>query len=164
MMVPDRSHMAVGMQVVGLDGVPVGLVRDVRDEDFLIDRPTQLDVCLTYDAVKLVTEGQVVLKVPADEVDYTPWTTLAGGATESGGTRSDLDIRAGMTVVGPDMNHIGTVKEIGRNAFHVDRMLDRDIYVPYDAVQSIVANGVVLRISADQVDHMGRDYPPLTNP
>jgi hypothetical protein len=42
-------------------------------------------------------------------------------------------------------------------------MRDRDIYVPYAAALSIVANGVVLRIPADEVDDIGWICPPLTN-
>jgi hypothetical protein len=112
-MVSARSQVTAGMQVVGLDAVPVGLVRDVRDDDFLIDRPTQLDIWMTYDAVQNVTEGVAVLKVPADEVDYSPWTIPVGREAEQGGTPGHLDIRMGMAVVGLDMNRIGTVKELG---------------------------------------------------
>jgi hypothetical protein len=69
------------MEVVGSDGDLVGTVKQVRDNDFLVNRPLQRDVYVPFDAVKDVATGKVVLNVQAGQVDYMNWPNpaLAGG-------------------------------------------------------------------------------------
>jgi hypothetical protein len=63
-----------------------------------------------------------------------------------------------MQVVGSDEVSIGQVKEIRENDFLVDRStlrLQRDVYVPLDAVGEVGEDRVMLGIAAGQVDGMG---------
>ena len=46
---PDQIQ--VGMGVVGIDGEPVGKVKEVRAETFLLDRPLAHDLWVPYSAV-----------------------------------------------------------------------------------------------------------------
>ncbi|HET8632320.1 MAG TPA: DUF2382 domain-containing protein [Thermomicrobiales bacterium] len=57
------------MAVIGSDGRPVGRVKEVRGDDFLVDRPRQRDVSIPRSAVRDLTVGEVMLAVPADQVD-----------------------------------------------------------------------------------------------
>jgi sporulation protein YlmC with PRC-barrel domain len=144
------------MAVVGEDMRPVGRVLAVRDRDFLIDRPVLPDIAVPYDAVRDVTDDLVVLSTPASDVDYLP------GVTAPGGNPGQAEIRNGMEVDGSDQEQIGWVKARYPDALLVARRLERDIYVPYDAVQSVTSNGVVLTVPAAEVDYQGWAYPPLS--
>ncbi|WP_160163197.1 DUF2171 domain-containing protein [Nitrolancea hollandica] len=144
------------MAVVGDDMCPVGRVEAVRDRDFLIDRPVLPDIAVPYDAVRDVTDDLVVLSAPAGDVDYLP------GVTAAAGNPGQAEIRNGMEVDGSDQEQIGWVKARYPDALLVARRLERDIYVPYDAVQSVTSNGVVLTVPAAEVDYQGWAYPPLS--
>lgn len=144
------------MQVVGEDMRSVGRVQTVRDQDFLIDRPVFPDIAVPYDAVRNVTDDLVVLSAPANDVDYLP------GVTAAGGNPGQEEIRNGMGVDGSDQEQIGWVKARYPDALLVARRLERDIYVPYDAVQSVTTSGVVLTVPAAEVDYQGWSYPPLS--
>jgi hypothetical protein len=69
------------MEVVGSDGDRVGTVKQIRENDFLVNRPLQRDVYVPFDAVKDVANGKVVLTVQAGQVDNMNWPkpALAGG-------------------------------------------------------------------------------------
>lgn len=62
-----------GMEVVGSDIVEVGRVKEVRGEDFLVDRPLHRDVYVPHTVVRNVTSHRVVLAVPAAQVDRMGW-------------------------------------------------------------------------------------------
>jgi HSP20 family protein len=62
-----------GMAVVGSDGAQVGTVKEVRDRDFLVDRPMHRDTYIPESAVREATGSQVVLTIPADQVDQQGW-------------------------------------------------------------------------------------------
>ena len=69
------SHAGVGerMEVMGMDGSSVGHVKEVRDAEFVIDRPMHRNMRVPYNAVQEVREGRVVLNVPANKVDGVGW-------------------------------------------------------------------------------------------
>ena len=69
-------------------------------------------------------------------------------------------MRAGMTVYGTNGDEIGLVKEVRSNDFLVDRSLRRDVYVPFNAIQTVRNDQVVLNLPADQVDSMSWPNPP----
>ncbi|MCZ7573161.1 MAG: BON domain-containing protein [Ardenticatenaceae bacterium] len=77
----DRSQVQVGMQVVGLDGADVGRVKEVRDDDLLVDRPFDRDVYVPFDAIQEISGNWIVLTVSADRVDSMGWASppLFGG-------------------------------------------------------------------------------------
>jgi hypothetical protein len=68
-----RATVRVGMKVVGSDGEDVGTVKEVRDRDFLIDRPMRRDVYAPFDAIQNVSGDTVMLKITSDKVDNTNW-------------------------------------------------------------------------------------------
>lgn len=71
-------------------------------------------------------------------------------------------LQQGMQVVGSDMGSIGIVKDIRANDFLVDIRMQRDIYVPFNAIQNVDADQVVLNIPAGQIRDMNWPNPPLS--
>lgn len=79
------SQIRIGMDVLGRDGSPVGTVKEVRQDDFLVDRPLARDVYVPFSFV-LATETEwerirggptgpteVVLTISAAHVDEQHW-------------------------------------------------------------------------------------------
>jgi sporulation protein YlmC with PRC-barrel domain len=64
-------------------------------------------------------------------------------------------------VVGSDGEAVGQVKEVGQDSFLVNRAMQRDVYVPFDAIQAITDYSIVLTTPADQVDDTDWPNPPL---
>lgn len=62
-----------GMPVVGSDGSNVGLVKEVRDNDFLVDIPMHRDLYVPFSAVQNVEADQVVLNIPGHQVSQMNW-------------------------------------------------------------------------------------------
>jgi len=60
----------------------------------------------------------------------------------------------GMAVIGSDMQRVGQVSSIRTTDFGVDRPLQPDVYVPFDAIAEVTDDAVVLTITAAQVDDM----------
>lgn len=58
----------------------------------------------------------------------------------------------GLDVRSADAQTIGTVKELHAAGFVIDRPLQPDVTVPYDAIRSITDEGVVLTLTAMEVD------------
>lgn len=69
----DRTQVREGMEVVGADGRRVGVVKEVRDRDFLVDRTLKRDVYIPYDAATSVEETRVILAIGAEQVDAMDW-------------------------------------------------------------------------------------------
>jgi hypothetical protein len=80
---PDQVH--VGMEVMSIDGHPVGKVKEVRADDFLLDRPLARDLYIPYSFV-LATEDyggtfrrgrtestEVVLTVSESHIENQGW-------------------------------------------------------------------------------------------
>jgi uncharacterized protein (TIGR02271 family) len=68
-----RRDVAVGAEVLGADGAPVGRVKEVRPADFLVDRRGQRDVYVPFAAVAEAAANRLRLTVPADAVDDQGW-------------------------------------------------------------------------------------------
>ena len=68
-----RPAVKAGMRVVGSDGGDVGTVKEVRANDFLIDRPMRRDIYAPFDAIREVSADSIILNIPADAVDKTDW-------------------------------------------------------------------------------------------
>jgi hypothetical protein len=71
-------------------------------------------------------------------------------------------VKVGMQVVGSDASNVGTVKEVRNNDFLVNIPMQRDVYVPYNAVQNVTGNTVALNIPSNQVNNMGWPNPSIT--
>ncbi len=67
------DQIRAGMYVVALDGEPVGEVKEIRDNAFLVDRPLKTDIFVPLSDVERVESGNqfVVLKMPKWVVDRT---------------------------------------------------------------------------------------------
>jgi len=62
-----------GMRVVGSDTRQVGHVRDVRENDFLVDIPMHRDLYVPFSAIQNVDADRVVLNIPVDQIDDMNW-------------------------------------------------------------------------------------------
>src|SRR5579872_1640129 len=71
-------------------------------------------------------------------------------------------LQQGMQVVGSDMGKIGNVKDVRENDFLVDIPMQRDVYVPFNAIQNVNGDQVVLTIPVSQIKDMNWSNPPLT--
>jgi uncharacterized protein (TIGR02271 family) len=69
----DPTTVARGTLVVGADDAEIGRVKEVRGEDFLVDRSGRRDVYVPFDAVAEATDDQIRLTVRADAVDDQGW-------------------------------------------------------------------------------------------
>ena len=70
----DRlSQVQLGMPVVGSDMKNVGLVKEIRDDDFLVDIPMHRDLYIPFSAVQNVEDDQAVLNIPAHQVSQMDW-------------------------------------------------------------------------------------------
>ena len=67
----------------------------------------------------------------------------------------------GMDVVGADGVRVGQVKAVSSTAMLVDRSLQRDVFVPFEAIDTVTNNQIVLTIPSDQVDRMHWPHPTL---
>ena len=70
-------------------------------------------------------------------------------------------LRQGMGVVSADGDTLGHVKLVRQGDFLLDRPLQRDLYVPFDAVDEVVDTWVRLTIPARWIDGMGWPSPRL---
>ncbi len=67
-----RSRIQPDMDVVDRQGDPVGQVKEVRQSDFLVDRPLARDVYVPFSACQSF-EKEVRLNIRSDEVDQQDW-------------------------------------------------------------------------------------------
>ena len=79
------GQIEVGMQVTGIDGEALGKVKEVRDTEFLLDRPLAHDLWVPFSAV-MAAEGhgdgfravpqrptEVVLSISSAHLDDQHW-------------------------------------------------------------------------------------------
>jgi hypothetical protein len=71
----QRAQLHQGMDIVGSDANRIGQVKEVRDQDFLVDRAGQRDLYVPFDAVRDVMGNQIILTVPASQVDNQGWAS-----------------------------------------------------------------------------------------
>ncbi len=71
-----------GMRVVGSDGHEVGTVKEVRTNDFLLNRQMARDIYVPFSAVQNVTADTISLNIPSGQVDNMGWANppLMGSA------------------------------------------------------------------------------------
>ena len=82
---PNAVQIKQGIAVVGVDGERIGKVKEVRGEEFLVDRPLAHDVWIPFTSVVEAGEqggafrrgprnaDEVVLSVMASDVDAQGW-------------------------------------------------------------------------------------------
>lgn len=62
-----------GMDVLGSDMTELGTVKEVRSNDFLLNRPMHRDIYVPLSAVQSVSGNQVILNVLSTLVDNMNW-------------------------------------------------------------------------------------------
>jgi hypothetical protein len=82
---PGPSQVEVGMQVMSLDGEQVGKVKEIKAEEFLVDRPMARDLWVPFSAMLAAEDYSgnfrrgpaervsVVLKVSHAHIDSQGW-------------------------------------------------------------------------------------------
>lgn len=74
---------------------------------------------------------------------------------------ADGEMLPGMLVFGRDGVALGRVKTVRDHDFLLDRLMARDVYVPFSAVLMVGSEVVTLRIDGHDVDRMGWEQPPV---
>ncbi len=72
-------------------------------------------------------------------------------------TPGNSSVKAGMVVVGADMESVGLVKDVYRTDFLLDRELRRDVYVPFQLIDRVSDKLVILSITANEMNT--REWP-----
>ncbi len=70
-------------------------------------------------------------------------------------------VHLGMSVIGAHGHHVGEVKGIRQDDFLVNRPHARDVYVPFNFIENMTGNQILLRIPADVIDNMDWPNPPV---
>ncbi len=83
-------------------------------------------------------------------------------AATSPPTGRSSQLQPGMRVIGSDKGRIGQVRDVRDNDFLVDLPMQRDVYVPFEAIQEVTIDLVMLNIPSNRVGDMGWANPPLT--
>ena len=75
---------APDMTVVGADGDEVGIVKEVRDDTLLVDRPMARDIYIPHSAVKVTDGSTARLNIAGSDVDNQGWQSppLTGTDTD----------------------------------------------------------------------------------
>jgi HSP20 family protein len=105
--------------------------------------------------------AQSSTSAPAAQRSTTESTSTRLASTSTVGTQR-RGVREGMEVCGLDDNDVGKVKTVGDDSFLVDRTMQRDVWVPFSAIQHVEGNRITLTVSADQVDQQNWPNPSLT--
>ncbi len=68
-----KSQIKQGMDVLGSDGKKIGTVKEVHDYDILVDRTLATDLHVPFSSIQNLSNGQVNLNIPSDQVDKMHW-------------------------------------------------------------------------------------------
>jgi hypothetical protein len=82
----QSGELRTGMEVVGKNGQKIGTVKEIRDQDFLVDRSGARDVFIPFSACDKIDQ-RVHVNIPADQVDDQGWKEpdLVGSGNQSKG-------------------------------------------------------------------------------
>ncbi len=69
----QAGQVRSGMTVYGTNGNEIGMVKDIRSNDFLVSRSLHRDIYVPLNAVQSVSNDQVYLNIPSDQVDDMNW-------------------------------------------------------------------------------------------
>jgi ferritin-like metal-binding protein YciE len=105
-------------------------------------------------------QGNVPPNAPMPSQGNSPVPGQSYAATSPPTGRSS-QLQPGMRVIGSDKGRIGQVRDVRDNDFLVDLPMQRDVYVPFDAIQEVTIDLVMLNIPSNRVGDMGWDNPPL---
>ena len=68
-----RELINEGMEVVGSNGEYLGAVKEIRENDFLVDRSMARDVYVPFSAVAKSDRRTIILNIPSDKMDAMGW-------------------------------------------------------------------------------------------
>ena len=78
-----------------------------------------------------------------------------------------FQVEQGMEVVGSDGERVGVLRDVRPAAADVlvhRPLLQRDVYIPFDAIDGVRDGDLVLTIPATEVARQGWPHPPLLGP
>lgn len=121
--------------------------------------PTNVGVNQSFDAGNLSAQQSSSF----NEADTS--TASAGQSTKANSPTMATanNVQSGMEVVGSDMGMIGRVREVLEKDFRVDIPMQRDLYIPFTAIQQVdqQAGRITLNVPANQIREMNWANPPL---
>lgn len=68
-----RRQVRTGMTVYGSDDQDIGQVKEVRGNDFLVDRALARDIYVPFSAVRSAQDDRVTLNIESSEIDNQGW-------------------------------------------------------------------------------------------
>ncbi len=71
---PDK--LRDGQEVIGVEGNRVGLVQEIHAFDFLVTRPNAPEVHIPFSAIQDISDRQVMLNIPANDIDKQDWAHI----------------------------------------------------------------------------------------
>jgi hypothetical protein len=79
-----RERLRERMEVMDADGDRIGEIKEIRNGDFLIDRPMRRDIYVPQHAIREVSGDRVILAQRKDEIDDLNWESpeLVGGGKQ----------------------------------------------------------------------------------
>jgi hypothetical protein len=69
----DPTRITAGMSVVSSEGNEAGIVKEVRANHFLLDRPVARDVYLPYTTIQDAAGETVTLNISGGQIDDLGW-------------------------------------------------------------------------------------------
>jgi len=81
-----RENLREGMRVLGKNGEQLGQIRQIRDNDFILDRADGRNVVVPFSAVH-TTNGEARLNAPAGEIENQGWRTAEKAGGQATGRR-----------------------------------------------------------------------------
>ncbi|MGN6755525.1 MAG: DUF2382 domain-containing protein [Thermomicrobiales bacterium] len=155
--VVEKEAVVTGEVVVSKDQTTARQeVRDtVRKQDVEVDQSRYREARPAKDAATSATAETAA----GAAAMTTPPTTSAESVEAAMSPRGQVQM--GLDVIGADNAMVGRVKEVRANDFLVDRSMQRDIYVPFTAVQDVNQSGVMLTVASNEVDDQDWEKPSL---
>ncbi len=68
-----KPKLKKGMEVLGFDGGRIGRIKELRENDFVIDRRMQPDAHVGYKMIDSLVDDKVTLILPSHHVDDKNW-------------------------------------------------------------------------------------------
>lgn len=145
-----------GMDVYGSDQKLVGQVKELRRDDFKLDRSLAPDMYVPLSEVSQVQGDHVILNLTAEETRNLEWHEPPAPRERQPG---QLPVQGGMEVVDSQGYPIGYVTLVHDRDFIVHRPDRHDLDVPDNAIRDILGNRIVLAIPDVQIELMHWDAP-----
>jgi hypothetical protein len=77
----DRKQVTTDMTVIDSEGAEAGVVKEIREEFFLLDRPAALDVYVPYTAIQNIAANTIRLNLSPRQIDDLSWADTPPSVT-----------------------------------------------------------------------------------